>query len=128
MDRIKECQLYIKRWYLGEVVQTVEMDGADKTSEQCIQAAVVELLRDFIDNPIPENLLEGSKEFNHWIDIAFRKVTHGLSFGFQVQQEDVVKNLAFNYWAEGIRKVQSDPALKDRLMKCSRQWPTNKPA
>lgn len=126
MDRIKECQEYIKRWYLGQQVQTVQMHGSDNTTEQCIQSMVVELLRDFIDNPFPENLKEGTMEFNTYIDQAFRKAMAGMEFGFSMTEEDAVKNLAWNYFAEGIKKTQSNPQLKDRLITCSKHWPENR--
>lgn len=126
MDRITEAKEYVKRWYLGEIVQAVEMHGESPLIEQCIQSAVAELLKDFINNPIPEGLMEGTASFNTWIDVAFRKSIHGMDFGFDTEQEDAVKNLAWNYWIEGIRKIQSAPQLKDRLFQCSRHWPTNK--
>lgn len=118
---------YCKRWYLGDVVQTIEMDGADAMNEQCIQACVVELLVDFIDNPIPEGLVEGTDPFNIWIDLALRKVIDiKEDFGFTRAHEDQIKNLAWNYWAVGIRATQFDPSLKNRLIKCSRHWPKNR--
>lgn len=121
MNRLQECQEYIAKWYRGEMLQTIMMDGGDSMNEYCIQCMVVELLRDFIDNPIPEGLMEGTAEFNSWIDVAFRKVMRGMNFGFNIQQEDAVKNLAFNYYAVGIRKTQSEPSLKPRLMKVQKQ-------
>lgn len=126
MDRLKECQLYIKKWYMGEPVITVRMDGGSVFENLCIQAVVVELLRSLIDNPIPDSFLEGSLEFNTWIDRALQKVLYGLNFGFSVDQCAAIKNLAWNYWVEGIRKTQADPKLSSRIFKCSRseleQW------
>jgi hypothetical protein len=126
MDRLKECQLYIKKWYLGEPVVSVRMDGGSVLDNLCIQAMVVELLRDLIDNPVPESFVESSTMFNTWMDDALKRVMGDMNFGFSVDQCSAVKNLAWNYWVEGIRKTQSDPALADRLFKCSRgeleQW------
>lgn len=126
MDRLKECQLYIKQWYLGEPVVTVRMDGGSVLDNLCIQAMVVELLRDLIDNPIPDNFVEGSLPFNTWIDHALQRCMADLNFGFSVDQCSAVKNLAWNYWLNGIHATQRNPELVDRLFKCSRgeleQW------
>ena len=124
-ERIKECQLYIKSWYIDSYVLTVRMDGGpNEMDEVCIQTMVVELLRDFIDNPWPEGIMEGSETLNRWIDTAFRKVMVGLNFGFTPAQEDAVKNLAFNYYVRGICNVRNDPALHDRVFKCYKMQPT----
>lgn len=120
MDRLKECQLYIKRWYMGESVVTVRMDGGSVLDNLCIQAMVIELLRDLIDNPIPDSFVESSMPFNTWIDAALQKVMTGMNFGFSADQCSAIKNLAWNYWVEGIQKTQADPKLKDRLYRCNR--------
>lgn len=120
MDRLKDAQNYIKRWYLGESVVSVRMDGGSVMDNLIIQGLVVELLRDLIDNPIPEGFIEGSQPFNAWIDASLQKVMIGLDFGLSVEQYSAIKNLAWNYWVEGISKVHNDPALKSRLYKCNR--------
>lgn len=120
MDKLKECQIYIKTWYMGEPIITVEMDGASPHDELCIQTMVVELLRNFIDHPIPEGFKENSQQLNNWVEATYQKVSRGLNFGFSPQQHDAVKNLAFNYYIDGIVKTQSDPVLKLRLFKCWR--------
>jgi len=132
LDRLKECQIYIKKWYMGDYVVTIRMDAGDVLTNLCIQAMTVELLRDLIDNPIPDSFVEGSVEFNTWIDAALKKVMAGMDFGFSVEQCMAVKNLAWNYWAEGIEKTQADPKVQDRLFKCCRgeltEWSEKQPS
>jgi len=123
INRIRECSEYIARWDLGEPVQSVQMHGSDMLTEQCIQALVVELLRDFVENPFPEGLMEGTATFNMYIDQALRKALTGTSFSLTQEEEDAVKNLAWNYYIEGISKVHSKRELKGRLIKISRHWP-----
>lgn len=120
IDRLKEHQEYIKRWYLGETVVTIRMDGGSVLDNLCIQALVVELLRELIDNPIPSQMKEGSVEFNTYIDHALQKCLMGMNFGFSVDQCSAIKNLAWNYWLFGIQATQNNPAMKERLFKCSR--------
>lgn len=130
MDRLKECQIYIKKWYMGEPVITVRLSAGTVLNNLCMQAMVVELLRDLIDNPIPDRFIEGSMEFNVWIDAGLKRVMEGLNFGFNVDECGAIKNLAWNFWAEGIRKTLADPKLQDRIFKCSRgeleQWGSRK--
>src|ERR1700722_7168814 len=121
MNRLTECLEFIERWDMNEPIITVEMDGGGNFIEElCIQACVVELLRDLIKNPPPERMIEGGEAHAQWVDFSYRKSLHGLEFGFSQKQEDAVKNLAWNYFVEGISKVQSDPALKDRLIRLRR--------
>lgn len=120
MDRINECQKYIKKWYLGESQPGVRM-AADDLLEQLIQLLVVELLRDLIDNPIPENMMEGSQAFNIWIATAYAKVADGINTGFGQDEIDQVKNLAWNYWVNGIRRTQQSPECVRRLYQCRRE-------
>jgi hypothetical protein len=119
-DRIKECQQYIKKWYLGENVVTIRMDGGPVLANLIIQALTVELLRDFIDNPIPTSFIESGPEFNTWVDAALVKILDNQNYGLTVEQYNAVKNLAWNYWVDGISKTLTDPAVKDRLFKCCR--------
>lgn len=124
MNRRKEVLEYVKRYYLGEPIVTIMMDGGDMMDEYCIQSMVCALLKDFIDNPIPEGMKESSAEFNMWIAVALRRVMTGMDFGFSIEQEDAIKNLAWNYFVEGISKVQSDPKIKSRLFTFSRNMGT----
>lgn len=126
MDRLKELQDYIGRWYMGEPVLTVRMHS-DPTTDLCIQSATVELLRDFIDNPIPQRWKDGSQELAEWVNFSYHKVTLGMNFGFGDEEVIAVKNLAFNYFVDGIRKVQSDPKMITRLYKCHKYRPPEKP-
>lgn len=115
-----ECLEYIKRWYLGENIVSVRLDNNSQKEEICMQHMVVQTLRDLVDNPIPEAFKEGSAQLNEWVDFAFRKVMQDLDFGFNSQQEDAIKNLAFNYYIDGIRKVQAAPELRFRLFQLNR--------
>ena len=123
-DRTRECQIYIKRWYTGEPVLTVRMDS-DSTGEAIIQALVVELLRDFIDHPIPDGIKEGSEAFHTWVNSGYQKALRGIDFGLTIEQTEAIKNLAWVYWAEGIAKVTADPQLQGRLYKAHRSQQFN---
>lgn len=120
MNAYEECQIYIKRWYLGEPVLAIRM-ATDDNDEQIIQYLIVELLRDLIDNPIPAGMLEGSAAFNTWVDAAYRKITDGVTTGFREPEESSVKNLAWTYLTAGITRTQKKPENQDRLYKCFRQ-------
>lgn len=124
MDAHEECLVYIKRWYLGEPVLAIRQ-AMDDNDEQVIQYLVVELLRDLIDNPVPNGMLEGSVAFNAWVDAAYRKITDGVTTGFRVPEESAVKNLAWTYLTLGITRTQKKPEMADRLYKCMRQRTVN---
>lgn len=122
MNREKECLEYIKRWYVDGYVVTVRMDATSDAEEYCIQTMVVETLKDLVENPPPESFIEGSAPLNNWIDHAFRTALRGQDFAFSEQQEDAIKNLAFNYWAQGVINTQGNPELKRRIYRCERQY------
>ena len=120
MNKQDECQMMIAAWYAGGPIVSVKMGGGDEASEVCITMLVVEMLRLFIDNPIPDSLREGSSEMDFWFDMQYARATRGLNFGLTKEQIGAVKNLAFNYWVVGIAQVQADPQLKARLFQCNR--------
>lgn len=124
MSKLDECKDYIRDWYLNGYVVTIMMDANDEMDDYCIQAMVVELLKEFVDHGIPGQLVEGTQMFNVWVDTAFRKVMTDLDFGFSAEQEDQVKNLAFNYYAEGVEKVRNNPSIQLRRYKCRRRQGT----
>lgn len=123
-DSEKECMAYVARWYAGDVVLTIEMDGSGNAlEEQCIQSVVIMMLRDFITHPIPDGFKEGSQEMGAWMVASLQRATDGATFEFTVKQVDAIINLAFNYWRYGIDHTQSDPAVRYRLIKMSKHWP-----
>lgn len=121
MYSAEECAAYVAHWYSGAPLQTIEMYDRNSFDEQCMQTVMFELLRDFVQNPWPEGMKEGSPQLNEWIDFAMRKVMNGIDFGFTADHEDAIKNLAFNYFVEGVEKLQAMPAANGRLFVCQRQ-------
>lgn len=121
-DRKKECMAYIKYWYLGEEIVTVRLYGGDDYDEYCMQAMVVELLREMIDRGVPE-FSEGSQALNQWIEqlLLDHMKRHALHFGFNQEQIDAIKNLAFNYFRDGPTRVHAYPDLSKRLYRIHRQ-------
>jgi hypothetical protein len=55
-----------------------------------------------------------------WADLAYKKALAGVNFGFNEKQEIAIKNLAFNYYIEGVSKTLSDPSVQYRLFQCWR--------
>ena len=112
--------MFIATWYNGAPVVTVAMGGGDRIDELCITMLVVELLRDFIDRPLPTLFKEGSPELETYVDFAYRRCKRGLEFGLTPEQDNSIKNLAFNYYIDGISGVINQPSMQHRLWKCWR--------
>jgi hypothetical protein len=98
------------------------MHGSDPLTEQIVQSLAVELLRDLIDNPPPEQMVEGSQEFNTWMLHGLTRAERGINFYLTVEQETQIMNLAFNYWLYGPRQAQA-MVPKKRIIQVSRHWP-----
>lgn len=121
-DTKKECMAYIKHWYMGQQIVTVRLYAGDDMDEYCMQMMVIELLREMVDRGVPE-FPEGSPMLDKWVGAELETIMkrHGLHFGFNEEQIDSIKNLAFNYFRDGPTRVHAYPTLQKRLYRIHRQ-------
>lgn len=114
----------LRRWDAGDSIWTIEMGGLGPGYEQAIQILAIEIVRDYLGKPLPN---EGSQ----WSAFGFdtvqridRKLPDGRFScgGFSGAQVGAAKNLAFLWLKEGPQKLQQDVPL-DRHIQVSKFWP-----
>jgi len=102
----------LRRWDAGESIWTIELGGLGPGYEQAIQVLAIEIVRDWVDKPLPE------KPGSEWADeTVFR------CGGFSGAQVGAAKRLAYQWLKNGPQAVHDNPALQDRHIQASRLWP-----
>ena len=110
-DTAKEA---LRFWDDGHPLASIEMGGIGPGYEQCIQIGVFEVLREFVEPPIPD-----SKTFNDLSEKVLRRIDKHL--GLSEAQAGAIKNLAFSYLTKGYKQVID--LNEDRMIMVSKNWP-----
>lgn len=119
-------------WDAGGAVWSVEMGGIGPGYEQCIQVLAVELVRALL--PMRDVMKgvdwggdkKGAERCYKQVDkeIAEPVVSRlDKTLGFSGAQVGAAKNLAWNIVRNGWGAAVSDPVVKDRLIKVSKEFP-----
>lgn len=113
----------LRRWDAGESIWSIEMGGLGPGYEQAIQVLAVEILRDWIDKPLPEKMP------SDWADDTVKRIDYRLPDGkfacggFSGAQVGAAKLLAHNWLLYGPKFVHERIDLKDRRIQVSNTWP-----
>lgn len=112
----------LRRWDAGESIWSIEMGGMGPGYEQAIQTLAIEIVRDYLDGPLPEG------KFGNWGDPTVTRIDYRLPDGswsmggFSGAQVGAAKQLAYHWLKDGPAKVHADvPA--DRHIQVSQTWP-----
>lgn len=113
----------LRRWDAGETIWTIEMGGLGPGYEQAIQVLAIEIVRDNLNRPLPEE-----NSWNTWADSTISRIDRRLPDGtydcggFSGAQEGAAKQLAYRWLKDGPAKVHTT-SPKDRTIQCSNHWP-----
>lgn len=112
----------LRRWDSGDSIWTIEMGGLGPGYEQAIQVAAIELLRDEIGKPLPE---QGDPEANRkWGQSTIQRIDKpGNHMGLSGAQWGAARFLAYKWIKIGPKALMGDPAYKDRHIQASQHWP-----
>lgn len=106
----------LRRWDAGESVWSLELGGIGPGYEQCIQVMAIEIVRDQLDRPQPE------QPESNWGDETIERVKLGPS-GAQVGQ---AKWLAWKWLTIGPAELVAKAKVQGRgddLILVSNVWP-----
>lgn len=128
----------LARWDLGEPIHVIEMGGLGPGYEQCIQIAVIELIRRFMNykSVVPATRYpvdERAKKRAAVLEDRFRKVLEEIDTAHDLRltmaQAAAAKSAAWNFLADGYKKAIEKIKVEapDRLIMVSRHWPNDKP-
>ena len=104
----------LARWDAGLNVLTVEMGGLGPGYEQCIQIAVFEIIRDMLDQKLPDVLVDS------WGGQSLTRVDREL--GLSGAQAGAAQYLAYVYLRDGWKAVV-DEMDADRRIQVNREFP-----
>lgn len=123
MERAKTAQEQLAAWDAGDTVWSIEMGGLGPGYEQAIQVLAIEIMRDNIGKPLPE---QGT--WSNWGDetvsrIDYRRPDGTYSMGgFSGAMVGAAKHIAYRFLKEGPATALANcPA--DRLIQVSRSFP-----
>ena len=114
----------LRRWDAGDTIWSIEMGGLGPGYEQSIQILAIEIVRDNLDKPLPD---EGSA-WSRWGDETVTRIDKKLPDGtyscggFSGAQVGAAKNLAFHWLKEGPAKLLQGVS-DDRHIQVSKFWP-----
>jgi len=119
----KTADEQLRIWDSGESVWSIEMGGLGPGYEQAIQILVIEIIRDNISNPLPDE-----NTWSDWGDstvsrIDYKKPDGKYSCGgFSGAQVGAAKQIAFRFLRDGPEKALKS-APDDRRIQVSNFWP-----
>lgn len=106
----------LRRWDGGGTIWTIDMGGMGPGYEQAIQTLAIEIVRDEIDKPLPQQAP------HDWGDTTVSRID-AFCGGFSGAQVGAAKQLAWSWLKIGPAAVQSKPELQDRKIQASNFWP-----
>lgn len=106
----------VTAWDKGETVWSIEMGGIGPGYEQAIQVLVIELLRDHLGKPLPDE-----KDFEKWGKATISRINEDC-YGFSGAQVGAAKTIAWRIFRDGYGPTLRS-APKDRLIQVSAIWP-----
>ncbi len=79
----------LRRWDAGESIWSIELGGLGPGYEQAIQVLAIEIVRDYLDKPLPDK-----EAWSTWADDTVHRVNKHCG-GFSGAQVDAAKKLAY---------------------------------
>lgn len=114
----------LRRWDKGDSIWSIEMGGLGPGYEQALQILAIEIVRDYLDKPLPtkETWSAFGDDTANRID---RKLPNGSYScgGFSGAQVGAAKNLAFHWLKDGPAEVLRQCADRERHIQVSNFWP-----
>lgn len=113
----------LRRWDAGETIWTVEMGGLGPGYEQAIQILAIEIVRDHLDQPLPNE-----STWQTWGDATVARIDqpdangHHSCGGFSGGQVGAAKHLALGWLRDG-PEIYRAKFPQDRHIQCSNFWP-----
>jgi hypothetical protein len=113
----------VAKWDEGETIWSIEMGGLGPGYEQAIQLLFVEIMRDHIDTPFPQDEKELKEYLNNKFGEEAIKRTDKNAGGYSGAQVGAAKQLAYKFMTDGWDKVMAIDSIKDRHIQISNSWP-----
>lgn len=113
----------LRRWDAGDPIWSLEMGGLGPGYEQAIQILAIEIVRDYLDKPLPTK-----ETWSVFGDDTARRVDRKLPDGsyscggFSGAQVGAAKQLAFHWLKDGPEKTLAEVS-QDRRIQVSNFWP-----
>jgi hypothetical protein len=99
----------LRRWDSGDTVWSIEMGGLGPGYEQAIQVLAMEIIRDEIDNGIPEE-----SKWRSWGDSTVTRINDSCG-GFSGAQVGAAKQIAYRFIKEGPSEALKDVERERRI-------------
>lgn len=121
----EDAREQLRRWDGGGTIWSIEMGGLGPGYEQAIQVLAIEIMRDYLDKPLPEK----GKPFGSWGDDTVRRVDVQLPDGsyscggFSGAQVGAAKALAAAFLEYGPAAAMEQVKDADRRIQVSPFWP-----
>lgn len=107
----------LRRWDGGGSIWSIEMGGLGPGYEQAIQVLAIEIVRDEIDKPLPQEEM-----WQTWGNATVRRLDESCH-GFSGVQVGAAKQLAYKWLTIGPAAVLKQVREKDRHIQVSAFWP-----
>ncbi len=104
----------LEMWDKNTPFMSLEMSGIGPYPEQCIQIAVMELLRLYTDKKLTDNAVEAIPE----LESHLTKIDHEKNLQLSGSQWGAIKNLAFHYLTQGYASTINTYGNKRKIMIC----------
>ena len=128
MDLIaKTAAEQLRRWDAGETIWSIEMGGLGPGYEQAIQVLAIEIIRDELSNPIPDDTT-----WCDWGDATVRRIDYKrpdgtyACGGFSGAQVGAAKQIAYRFIKDG-PALALEHVPDGRRIQVSNTWPRVEP-
>lgn len=112
----RDAKEQLRRWDEGRSIWSIEMGGLGPGYEQAIQVLAIEIVRDNIDKPLPDD------DDREWGNATASRCDKACG-GFSGAQVGAARQLAYKWLTIGPAAIHDIPELKDRHIQVSKSWP-----
>jgi hypothetical protein len=119
----KDAKEQLRRWDAGDSIWSIELGGLGPGYEQAIQIAAIEIVRDNLGKPLPDE-----KNWSTWGDHTISRIDQRLPDGkwscggFSGAQVGAAKQLAHKWLKDGPAALLKE-VPNDRHIQVSKFWP-----
>src|SRR2546426_1913490 len=120
MSEFTTAREALAAWDQGDILWSVEMGGLGPGYEQAIQVLTFEIVRDYLDKPLPDDA-----SWQTWGDDTAHRINDWPGCGFSGAQVGAAKSLALRFLRDGHKATLDSMRAhdNDRLTQESKGWP-----